>query len=83
MFLTTDGLALCYLRKAVCDMIKIKVVIAMMGPGYYGMFSFFPLLFFILWVGVVAYLLVLLTRMSKSLERIANKMEQVDIKKVE
>jgi len=45
-------------------------MIAMMGYGY-GMFSFFLALFFIIWVGVVAYVLVLLTRMSKSLERIA------------
>lgn len=54
----------------------------MMGYGY-GMFSFFPVLFFILWACVVAYILVLLTRMSKSLERIADKVEQIEIKKIE
>jgi len=52
----------------------------MMGYGY-GMFSFFPVLFFIIWVGVIAYVLVLLTRMSKSLERIADKVEKLEIKR--
>ena len=54
----------------------------MMGYGY-GMFSFFPMLFFIVWVCVIAYVLVLLTRMSKSLERIADKIDRIDSKKNE
>ena len=62
---------------------KVKRVITMMRPEYFGAFAFIPLLFFILWVGIVVYILVLLTRISKSLQRIADKIEQIEIKKIE
>lgn len=55
----------------------------MMRPEYFGAFAFIPLLFFILWVGIVVYVLVLLTRISKSLQRIADKIEQIEIRKIE
>jgi len=55
----------------------------MMRPEYFGIFAFLPLLFFVVWAGVIIYVLILLTRMSKSLQRIADRFEQIDIKKNE
>lgn len=55
----------------------------MMRPEIFGFFAFLvPLFIFILWISVVVYVLVLLTRMTKSLERIADKIEHLESKKL-